>query len=132
MSECIIWTRGCFQNGYGSYKGKYIHRYIWEQHNGPIPKGMMIRHICHNRKCYNIEHLAIGTHQDNRDDDMATGHKFKMISGENQWQAKLKHNDIDEIKSYYGKLSGPKVAKLYGVDPTQIYRIWKNTAWRTL
>ena len=98
LSDCIIWEGGCFANGYGSYKGKYIHRYTWEQHNGPIPKGMLIRHLCHERKCYNIEHLAIGTHQDNRDDDMTTGHKFAMKRGENNNVVKLKETDVLEIR----------------------------------
>lgn len=34
-----------------NYKGKSykVHRVIWEMHNGPIPKGMQIDHLDHNR-----------------------------------------------------------------------------------
>lgn len=36
----------CFNFKCKSHK---VHRVIWEMHNGPIPKGMQIDHIDHNR-----------------------------------------------------------------------------------
>lgn len=43
------------------YKGKSwkVHRIIWEMHNGPIPIGMSIDHIYHNRLDNRIENLRI-------------------------------------------------------------------------
>lgn len=36
----------CFNYKRKSHK---VHRVIWEMHNGPIPKGMQVDHIDHNR-----------------------------------------------------------------------------------
>lgn len=44
------------------------HRIAWEHHNGPIPDGLIVRHKCDNPPCVKIEHLELGTHQDNFDD----------------------------------------------------------------
>ncbi|EOU3097717.1 HNH endonuclease signature motif containing protein, partial [Yersinia enterocolitica] len=44
-----------FSNGKGylqvtlNRKPYRVHRIIWEMHNGPIPEGMQIDHIDHNR-----------------------------------------------------------------------------------
>ena len=70
--SCIEWE-GAKHNGYGikykRVKGKVkkvkAHRYVWEQANGPIPDGMMILHHCDNRPCVNLDHLYLGTAQDN-------------------------------------------------------------------
>lgn len=43
--------------GDGSAKLYRVHRIIWEMHNGPIPKGMQIDHINHNRGDNRIENL---------------------------------------------------------------------------
>lgn len=37
------------------------HRFAWEVENGPIPKGLVIDHICHNRRCVRVEHLRLAT-----------------------------------------------------------------------
>ncbi|MCV5094213.1 HNH endonuclease [Escherichia coli] len=41
------------------------HRIIWEMHNGPIPEGMEIDHIDHNKVNNHIENLRLVTCQDN-------------------------------------------------------------------
>ena len=37
------------------------HRYAWELVNGPIPKGMVMDHLCRVRACCNPDHLRIVT-----------------------------------------------------------------------
>ena len=36
---------------------EYFHVFIWKAHNGDIPDGHEIDHICHNRACCNPNHL---------------------------------------------------------------------------
>lgn len=35
------------------------HRLVWEEHNGKIPEGYEIDHMCRNRACQNIKHLQM-------------------------------------------------------------------------
>lgn len=67
--DCIVWTGATTKAGYGVLKsgGKQagVHRYAWERVNGPIPKGMVIDHMCWNKACVNIEHLRLATPSEN-------------------------------------------------------------------
>lgn len=45
-----------------------VHRIAWIIHHGEIPKGMWVCHHCDNPKCININHLFLGSPQDNTDD----------------------------------------------------------------
>jgi len=72
----VDWDTGCFKfvgskdpRGYGKiyYNGKseYAHRLSWLLQVGEIPEGKVIRHICDNPSCVAVEHLELGTQQDN-------------------------------------------------------------------
>lgn len=50
-----------------------MHRTIYENAHGPIPKGMVVRHKCDNTSCINPDHLEIGTSKDNARDRDARG-----------------------------------------------------------
>lgn len=79
-NECWLWDEGSRdKDGYGSFRkskspgqrrGPVVraHRFSWELHNGPIPKGLWILHKCDNPPCVNPEHLYAGTRQDNAND----------------------------------------------------------------
>lgn len=62
-SGCVEWIGGTTSAGYGSLtRGKYgtavlAHRLSYEHHNGPIPTGLQIDHLCRNRLCVNPCHL---------------------------------------------------------------------------
>lgn len=70
-SGCFIWDgwkagKGYGKIGYdGSSSGIYVHRASWTIHNGDIPEGMEIDHICFEKLCWNIEHLRIATSSQN-------------------------------------------------------------------
>lgn len=49
------------------------HRYAWERVNGPVPAGMEVMHACDNPICVRLDHLSLGTHQENMRDASAKG-----------------------------------------------------------
>lgn len=62
------------RNGYyfnfNRNKKIYLHRYIWEKHNGEIPKGFIIHHKDNDRTNNNIENLECISRSDH-----SKGHK---------------------------------------------------------
>lgn len=67
--DCLVWTGSTIPLGYGyiSIKGQMrrVHVVAWESANGPVPDGMVIDHICHNRACVKVEHLRLATRAQN-------------------------------------------------------------------
>lgn len=68
---CWDWTAskniGYGQIGAGGKNGKplFAHRVSYELHKGPIPKHLVIDHICRNRGCVNPDHLRVVTRLEN-------------------------------------------------------------------
>lgn len=42
-----------------------LSRAVWIYYRGEIPKGLVVKHSCDNRRCINIAHLSIGTQSEN-------------------------------------------------------------------
>lgn len=61
---CWEWTRAT-RNGYGAVgigqKVVYVHRWVYEDMVAEIPDGLVIDHLCENRRCANPEHLDVVT-----------------------------------------------------------------------
>lgn len=59
----------CRRSGYVRFRHNtgnlYVHRLVWEMHNGPIPQGMQIDHINGKRDDNRIENLRLVTQQVN-------------------------------------------------------------------
>jgi|DEB19_MinimDraft_3_1074340.scaffolds.fasta_scaffold104712_2 hypothetical protein len=87
MTECIYPNGNSRTNGYAlmyyppKKKSIKAHRAAWMLANGPVPAGMVVDHICHNkavaneecqggfdcshRACINIKHLQLVTQSQN-------------------------------------------------------------------
>ena len=55
--------------GYGSWaiRGTTYgaHRFSWILRHGPIPDGLEVDHLCHNRLCVNPDHMRLATRAQN-------------------------------------------------------------------
>ncbi len=69
VSDCILWCGRIDKLGYGmiwnGQKAVKAHRFSWELVNGKIPDGINCLHKCDIRNCVNVEHLFLGSQQDN-------------------------------------------------------------------
>lgn len=67
--SCWEWTGAISSTGYGhmSLGGRMVaaHRIAHELFKGPIPEGLVIDHICRNRRCANPDHLEAVTNEEN-------------------------------------------------------------------
>ena len=68
-SGCWLWEGARSKQGYGTI-GIYarqilVHRFSYELKNGPIPRGLVIDHICCTPACVNPEHLEAVTYGEN-------------------------------------------------------------------
>jgi hypothetical protein len=67
--DCWIWMGSKARGGYGHFKvyNKYpsAHRVAYELIKGPIPKGLVLDHLCRNPSCVNPNHLEPVTYREN-------------------------------------------------------------------
>lgn len=137
---CMICTSHCKdKDGYVRIRrnGKHdrLHRIIYEMNYGEIPKGLLIRHKCDNPNCCNIEHLEIGTSQDNVNDMIERGRSIKgrpnlKARGILNNNSKLNEEQVKEI--YISNLGYRKLAKIYNVSTTNVSNIKRKRQWRWL
>lgn len=66
---CWEWVGTHAARGYGQLKvagvRRLAHRVVYELLKGPIPHGLELDHLCHNRNCVRPNHLEPVTHQEN-------------------------------------------------------------------
>lgn len=101
--ECWLWTGARWSSGYARYgKRGSGHRRMYEEENGPIPPGLIVRHSCDRKLCVNPRHLLIGTYRDNSQDAKIRGrlnspvgdrngsrrHPERLARGKDHWTAR--------------------------------------------
>jgi hypothetical protein len=85
-TQCWEWI-GSLKDGYGilekrGWGEKFAHRFVYQIYKGSIPVGLVVRHLCHNRRCVNPDHLTTGTNLDNINDYYEKNEKIlKNIEG---------------------------------------------------
>lgn len=63
-SGCWEWISPC-SNGYGRFLHHNAHRFSYQLTGNRLVKGMVIDHLCRNRKCVNPKHLEQVTQSEN-------------------------------------------------------------------
>lgn len=136
---CWIWTGSINEYGYGklrvgrahigSARMEYTHRISYYLAHGDITDGLVIRHICDIRQCYNPDHLMIGTHQDNVNDRQYRG---RHAHGERHQNSVLHDADIPDIDMmrYSKGMYAREIAEVYGVSAGAIQRALERISWK--
>ena len=74
---CMEWRGNRVQSGYGQIRlGSGMlttHKVAWILKRGDVPANKVIRHLCHNRVCCNVNHLKPGTQSENMRDKVYAG-----------------------------------------------------------
>lgn len=139
--NCFEWKGPKDKNGYGittySDEGKKkktvkVHRLIWTILQGDIPKEMLICHACDNPKCFNINHLFLGTPKDNSKDRDAKGHgPFHNQKGESNFSATLTECTVLKIRKLYSEgWRICEIVKEFGINQPTVNKIVHRQRWK--
>lgn len=140
LTQCIEWTKGKSPEGYGQITRTAVggrrpmkaHRFTWQEKFGPIPKGLCVLHLCDNRACINIDHLALGTHKANSFDMLQKG-RHHPPKGEMSGRSKLTVDQVQQIKIWLsGGLEDAVIARRFGVTTPCIRSIRIGRTWKHL
>ncbi|GJM43474.1 MAG: hypothetical protein DHS20C21_03160 [Gemmatimonadota bacterium] len=130
---CKEWIGPRDRQGYGhlNLKGKSYraHRWIYERWHGPLPQGLVVRHLCHNPSCVNLEHLAHGSQKENLDDSRAIGRMNDQV-GSNNGFSKLDEEKVQLIRAR--SEAGERVvdlARSFGVSRKTIRDVLDRRRW---
>lgn len=131
--ECYRWSGHKGMDGYGktgihigNKRAHQVHRAMWELTHGPIDDGLVVRHKCRNRDCYKIDHLELGTSQENA---MDRERDETLKKGENASNAKISKELAQKIKDSKGEGTQLDRATRYNVSRSLISHIDYNLSW---
>lgn len=126
---CLIWMGAVEAKGYGRFfyegKSRKAHRVAWQLDKGPIPAETLVCHRCDNPACVNIDHLFLGTNDDNLKDMAAKG---RSLIGEVNRNSKLTETEVSEIRA--SRQSTFDLAKRFGMSRQHIGAIRNGSAWK--
>lgn len=131
--ECIQWPFSRDKHGRGmlGHNGKrhWAHRLMCELAQGPAPTPKhKAAHDCGkgHEGCINPKHLAWKTQKENLADCVLHGtqgrHRYGPVG-------KLKHYEVEEIRSLRDTMTQGALAARYGVSEGTINDIWRGRTW---
>lgn len=125
---CIEWTGSVAGYGYGVlsfYKRNYyVHRLAYRLFIGKIPNHLMVCHRCDNPRCFNPEHLFLGTAKDNVQDMIKKGRAVRAPKGVYKGKRTYSNAEYEEMRKM--KADGFAVRDIrqtFSISPAQLFRI---------
>lgn len=124
---CVEFSGWAYGHEYGQVsidkKTHYAHRVSYEMHIGEIPDGMVVMHKCDNTKCFNPDHLMLGTQRENIHDMQNKGRRPRTYS-------KITAEIAAEIRRLLSSgVFQNDIAKMFGIAQTTISQIKRNKTW---
>jgi hypothetical protein len=138
--SCYEWMGSRNANNYGLVrvdgKQRFAHRVAWEIANGPIPKGMVVRHACDNPPCVKTVadskhpsgHLLVGTTGDNNRDRFE---RKGYVRGTQHWAAKVSEENVIEMQGLRREgQTYRQIAERMGISYTATHYILNGKTWQ--
>ena len=121
---CMIWKRHKKKSGHAEmgykYKKQLVARIVYQILNAiDLEEGDCVLHRCDQNDCVNIDHLYLGTYQDNHHDTMRDTNK--------NLKYQLTLEDVEQIRNSNEKIID--LASDYGVSNSTISAIRNNKTW---
>ncbi len=110
-NNCFEWQLACDKNGYGisnyinnenKTRSWKVHRLIWHILVGEIPEKLLVCHACDNPKCFNVNHLFIGSPKENSQDREKKG-RGRIQLGELNVMSCLSEIEVLLIRKKYSE-----------------------------
>lgn len=111
MTPCRDYMGYRDPDGYGQRHGparrrfgtSLVHRQVWIMANGPAPAGSVVMHSCDNPACFRLDHLVLGTQDDNMKDMAAKGRANRP----SETRSHCKHgHEFNEENTYFYSRDG--------------------------
>lgn len=110
--SCWNWVGAVLDNGYSQFRvglgHTSGHRYSYEKLIGPIPEGLQVDHMCHNRRCVNPSHLrAVTAKQNIENHSGAMSDSKSRIRGvfwyeqQGKYRATVVHNGVQHRLGFF-------------------------------
>ena len=131
VTQCWNWAGALNEKGYGlinvNKRARRVHRLAYAAAKGAIPTGLMVCHTCDNPRCFNPDHLFIGTALDNNRDRENKGRGADR-HGERHPGVKLSDAEVLEIQhlGVTTTLRHREIAARYGVTRARISQLMRG------
>jgi hypothetical protein len=105
----------------------YIHRLIYETFKGPIPEGLVIRHLNDIPYDNRLENLEVGTVKENVMDSIKLGN---FPRGQKNGQSKLTDEEVLMIKTLSTSYNKSELGRKFNVNRKTISAILEGRTWK--
>lgn len=103
------------------------HRIVMAAFVRPEPLTIQVNHKDGDKTNNRLSNLEYCTASENM---QHAQHVLGLFRGEKASAAKLTEGQVKEIWHLKGQMSGPKVAKHYGIYHNTVYGIWRRITWK--
>ena len=129
---CFEWLGPVAGHGYGVLsvfkRNYYLHRLSYRIFKGKIPNNMFVCHRCDNPRCFNPDHLFLGTPRENVEDMIKKGRAVRVEKGVFKGKRKFTLEDYVEMRRMKSLGHSTKeILFTFDVSRPQLCRILNKT-----